>query len=64
MDAWTEHWNWETWQAVLRETHFDFDAVVHTELPLQGPLPWSHIRPHLEEDYLRKQYLNLKTMLA
>lgn len=64
MDSWTEHWQWEIWQAAIKETAFDFDAVVHTEFPQQGPLPWSHIRTHLDEAYLRKQYMNMKTMLA
>ncbi|MBN1943298.1 MAG: TIGR03960 family B12-binding radical SAM protein [Phycisphaerae bacterium] len=56
MDSWTEHWRWETWQSALAETGLDFDAVVHEELPLDAPLPWSHIRPHLDEAYLRREY--------
>jgi radical SAM family uncharacterized protein len=64
LDSWTEHWQWETWQSALRETGFDFDAVVHAEFPPQGPLPWSHIHTHLDEDYLRRQYQKMQNLLA
>ncbi|MBN1555871.1 MAG: TIGR03960 family B12-binding radical SAM protein [Phycisphaerae bacterium] len=60
MDSWTEHWRWETWQEALRETNLDFHAAVHTEFPLDATLPWSHIRPHLDESHLEKQYREMK----
>ncbi len=55
LDSWSEHWNWEIWQQALEETAIDFDAIVHREIPTGRALPWGHIRPHLDEEFLIKQ---------
>ncbi|MCD4823351.1 MAG: TIGR03960 family B12-binding radical SAM protein [Phycisphaerae bacterium] len=55
MDSWSEHWNWEIWQQAIQQTGVDIDAVVHSELPMDKPLPWSHINCHLPDDFLREQ---------
>jgi radical SAM family uncharacterized protein len=64
MDSWTEHWQWEHWRVAMKQTGFDFDDVVHAELPPDAPLPWSHIHTHLDEDYLRKQYDKMRALLV
>ena len=55
MDSWNEHWNWEIWQQAIEAADIDFDAIVHRKLPADQPLPWSHIRCHLGEDFLLKR---------
>ncbi len=55
MDSWKENWNWEIWQQAIAQTGIDFDAIVHSEIPTGRPLPWSHIRCNLSEEFLLKQ---------
>lgn len=55
MDSWSESWNWEIWTQAISQAGIDFDAVVHRNIPTDAPLPWSHIKPHLPEDFLLKQ---------
>jgi radical SAM family uncharacterized protein len=55
MDSWSESWNWEIWTQAISEAGIDFDSVVHNNIPTGRALPWSHIQPHLPEDFLIKQ---------
>lgn len=64
MDSWSEHWNWDLWQQAITETHVDFDAIVHTELPLDTPQPWSHIQCQPGEAILLKQRADMQAILA
>ena len=56
LDSWNEHWNWELWEKVIKESDIDFDAIVHTDYNPEDKLPWSHITCHLGEEFLKKQW--------
>ena len=56
MDAWDEHFDMAKWTAAFEQTGIDPAAIAHRELPLDAPLPWSHIRCPRTEDYLCREY--------
>ncbi|MCK5114812.1 MAG: TIGR03960 family B12-binding radical SAM protein [Phycisphaerae bacterium] len=55
MDSWSENWDWDIWADAISESGVDFDGIVHSDIPTGRQLPWSHIKPHLPDDYLLKQ---------
>ncbi len=63
-DAWTEHFNPETWQQAFEEAGVDPDAFAHEALDLDVPLPWDHIRCYRDKAYLRTQYKKMMQITA
>jgi len=64
MDAWDEHFDFAHWQAAFDQTGIDPARYAHRELPLDKPLPWSHIAVHRSEDFLRGEYQKMMNALA
>ncbi|HUS48201.1 MAG TPA: TIGR03960 family B12-binding radical SAM protein [Phycisphaerae bacterium] len=59
MDSWNEHFDYAKWTAAFEQTHPTPSSIANVELPLDAPLPWSHITGHRSEDFLRKEYQRL-----
>jgi len=43
MDAWYEHFDCDKWTAAFDEAGIDPAEYAHREIPVDSPLPWSHI---------------------
>ena len=56
MDSWNEHFDYAKWAAVFEQTHLDPASIANVELPLDTPLPWSHITGRRSEEFLRAEY--------
>ncbi len=54
-DAWTEHFSQEAWTQAARAVGIDLESAAHDPLPLDGPLPWSHIDSGVSAAYLKKE---------
>ena len=56
MDSWNEHWRHECWLEAFEQTGVDPDEIIHRELPLDKPLPWSHIRCCGTQEFFRAEH--------
>jgi radical SAM family uncharacterized protein len=56
MDAWDEHFDYARWQAAFQQAGLDPARIAHRALPLDKPLPWSHVAGPRSEDFLLREY--------
>jgi len=56
LDAWDEHFDNAKWLAAFEQTGIDPAYYAHRAIPLDEPLPWSHIRCPRSEEFLRSEY--------
>jgi len=56
MDSWNEYFDWQRWRSAFEAVGVDPAAVAQREIPLDEPLPWSHIRGLRDERSLRAAY--------
>lgn len=56
MDAWNEEFDYQKWANAFEQTGIDPANYAHHQLPLEAPLPWSHIQCHRNENFLRTEY--------
>ncbi len=56
-DGWTEHFDWEIWQAAFRTVGVDPTQLMRA-IPFDAELPWSHIRKGVSVDHLTKEREN------
>jgi radical SAM family uncharacterized protein/radical SAM-linked protein len=54
LDAWTEHFSWDRWQAALAAAGIAIDEVTRPLDPA-APLPWDHVRGGLDPAFLRRE---------
>ncbi len=64
MDAWNEHFDYKKWLAAFEQTGLKPADFIAKELTVGTPLPWSHISCHRSEEYLAKQYAEMKDALG
>ncbi|MBT3201854.1 MAG: hypothetical protein HN350_18280, partial [Phycisphaerales bacterium] len=64
MDAWNEHFRYETWVAAFEEVGIDMAFYAHREIPADETLPWSHIQCRHATARLREQYEEMMQTLA
>ncbi len=54
-DAWDGYVHLDMWMAALDKAGLSLDDYL-SELPVDGPLPWSHIHVGIEPSFLQKEY--------
>ncbi len=64
MDAWREHFNWETWQAAFKQTAVNVDFYTLREIPTDELTPWSHIASPRSGDFLLREYQEMQKALG
>jgi len=64
MDAWNEHFDYARWQAAFEQTGLDPESLSCRELPLDTPLPWSHIRCRRGVEQLRTEHEQMRDALG
>jgi radical SAM superfamily enzyme YgiQ (UPF0313 family) len=55
LDAWTEQFDYERWEAAAAEHGIDLHAVAARPIDLEQPLPWNHIDVGVTSEYLRSE---------
>lgn len=55
-DSWREHFNFQFWQEAFTENGLDIGLYAHRTIPLEKPLPWSHISTGVTSDFLKREY--------
>jgi len=63
MDAWDEYFDYAKWQAAFEQTGIDPAYYAHREIPMDQPLPWSHIVCPRSEAFLKAEYQRMQEML-
>jgi hypothetical protein len=63
MDSWDEHFDYALWTAALSASGVDLAAVIHQPIPLDTPLPWSHIQSPRGEKFLLAEYERMTAAL-
>lgn len=56
LDGWSDLLRPEVWWQALSDVGVDAEAVLHSERPLDSPLPWGHIGIRRGEAYLRREH--------
>jgi hypothetical protein len=56
MDAWSEHFDFQKWQAAFQESGLDPDIYARRERFTDELLPWSHIDTGVRPEYLKREY--------
>jgi radical SAM superfamily enzyme YgiQ (UPF0313 family) len=56
LDGWSDRLRPEVWWQALSDVGVDAEAVLHSERPLDSPLPWGHIGIRRGEAYLRREH--------
>jgi radical SAM family uncharacterized protein len=64
MDAWEEHFDVALWQKAFAQTGIDPARIAHRALPLEAPLPWSHIVPPVSDEFLQRQHQQMMEALG
>ncbi|MCL2679741.1 MAG: TIGR03960 family B12-binding radical SAM protein [Dehalococcoidia bacterium] len=55
-DGWSEHFNFELWQAAMVEEGVDPAFYATRERPLDEPLPWAHIDIGVSNEFLKQEF--------
>ena len=55
-DAWTEHFNYESWLRAFAEAGLEPGFYAHRERSLDEVLPWSHIDAGITDAFLKREY--------
>ncbi len=64
LDSWDEHFNYSLWTSALEQTGLAGIIDDLGEIPLDAPLPWSHIGGFRETEFLAKEYQRMRDVLA
>ncbi|MCY2925682.1 MAG: B12-binding domain-containing radical SAM protein, partial [Planctomycetota bacterium] len=64
LDSWDEHFNYSLWTSALEQTGLAGLIDNLAEIPLDAPLPWSHIGGFRETEFLANEYQRMKDILA
>ena len=64
LDAWDEHFDNAKWLAAFEQTGIDPTYYAHRAIPLDKPLPWSHIRCPRSEAFLKGEHERMTAVLA
>ncbi|MHC4982159.1 MAG: TIGR03960 family B12-binding radical SAM protein [Planctomycetota bacterium] len=64
MDSWNEYFDYAKWVAAFEQAGLDLASSAKPELPLDAPLPWSHITGHRSEEFLRKEHERMVEALS
>ncbi len=56
LDAWTEHFRPGVWNDAFRENGLEPVALATRDVPLDSPLPWSHIDTGVGVRFFRREY--------
>lgn len=56
LDAWTERFDLATWRRAFEETGLDPAFYANRRIPIDEPLPWSHIDTGLDPRYFIREY--------
>ncbi|MBN1773219.1 MAG: TIGR03960 family B12-binding radical SAM protein [Deltaproteobacteria bacterium] len=54
LDAWTEHFSWDRWQAALAEAGIDLGEAARPSDPA-APTPWDHVRTGIAPAFLLRE---------
>ena len=55
-DGWSDQFQFDLWQAALRETNVDIDFYTTRERVTEEPLPWDHIDIGVTKKYLMNEW--------
>ena len=64
LDSWDEHFNYSLWTSALEQTGLAGLIDNLAEIPLDAPLPWSHIGGFRETEFLANEYQRMKDILT
>ena len=64
MDAWDEHFHFETWRAAFAQAGLDMAFYAQRAIGLDEVLPWSHIACPRTEQFLKTEYQRMMSGLA
>ena len=56
MDAWTDQFDFATWQQAAADCGFDLEAIASEPLPLDARLPWEHTSPGVSRGFLEREW--------
>jgi radical SAM family uncharacterized protein len=56
LDSWSEFFSWDRWQRALESAGLDPAWYVERERPREEVLPWDHLHPGVERDFLWDEY--------
>lgn len=56
-DSWREYFNFQLWQEAFAINGLDIERYAQRTLPLEKPLPWSHISCGVSPEFLKREYL-------
>ncbi len=58
LDAWGEHYQFESWRQAFDELGLDMDWYLYRNRDLDEMLPWDHISAGLHKEFLHEEYRN------
>ena len=58
LDAWGEHFRFDTWQQAFAECGLDMDWYARRARSLDEILPWEHISAGLKKEFLAQEYIH------
>jgi radical SAM superfamily enzyme YgiQ (UPF0313 family) len=64
LDSWDENFDYAKWTAACEKTGIDMATYVHSAIPTDRPLPWSHIRSPRGERFLLLEYRRMMASIA
>ncbi len=64
MDSWSEHFDFEKWEAAFAGAGVDAKSIACNSIPLDRSTPWSHIQGHRSLEFLKKDYQRGRDLLA
>ena len=55
-DGWSDHFNYDKWEAAIAEAQVDIDFFTTRRRSLNEPLPWDHIDMLISRDFLVEEW--------
>ena len=56
LDSWSEFFSWDRWRRILEKTGLDPAWYVERERSREETLPWDHLHPGVDRDFLWEEY--------
>lgn len=56
LDGWSEHLRYDLWEKAFRDSGIELEEYVSRSLPLDKPLPWSHLDVGVSSQFLLEEY--------
>ncbi len=56
LDGWSEHFHYELWERAFQEAGMKLEEYVGRRLPLERPLPWTHLDVGVSQEFLVTEY--------